>query len=99
MEGAKLVKGVDAGGLRWYMDGKSVHAGTELEILLGLNYKYDPDSGLSPKVVDFEKVWIPVRLEFDYGKGVALAYWPVHEANMFSEVPETALFRWPGGSR
>ena len=69
-----------------------IHAGTGLEILLALNPKYTERG----EVIDFEAVWMPVRLEFEFGPkdGRALAYWPVHAANMFSEVSEGAQFRW-----
>jgi len=93
MNGSKLIKGVDAGGVRWYLDGESVHAGTDLEVLLQLDTKYDERGA----VVDFTPVWIPVRLEFDFDVGKALMFWPTPGSDYAkSEVPEGALFRWPG---
>lgn len=93
MEGANLIKGVDAGGVRWFLDGKPVHAGTELEILLELHRKFDHDTG---KEIDFTPHWVPVRLEFDFRDGKALAYWPTRgNWEMFSEVKEGVIFRWP----
>jgi hypothetical protein len=93
MEGSKLIKGNDAGGIRWFLDGEPVHAGTTLEILLELNTRFD-ESG---RVVGFTPLWVPVRLEFEFDTdGRALMFWPSHGSNYAkSEVLDGVRFRWP----
>lgn len=93
--GHRLIKGVDAGGVRWFLNGKPVHAGTELEILLALNPKY-PELGGDP--IDFEPLWVPVQIVFDFcADNQAIAVWPTCSAHMSSVVSENARFRWPIG--
>jgi hypothetical protein len=58
MEGSNLMKGVDGGGTRWYLNGESVHAGTGLDLLLELEPKYDSDTG---DMVDFKPLWLLVE--------------------------------------
>lgn len=92
MEGSNLIKGVDAGGVRWFLDDEPVHAGTGLEILLELEPKYAPEGQL----LDFKPMWIPVRLEFEFDTGKALVFWPTSGMDeLRSEVLPAARFRWP----
>lgn len=81
--GYPLEFGVDAEGIRWFLDEKAVHSGTSLEILLDL--------------VDTK--WLLVRIEFDYYRKVAIIYWPVKDCvELKSELKgeiDRPLFRWP----
>jgi hypothetical protein len=106
--GAPLVKGTDDGGLRWFLDGQPVTAGTSLELCVERNRRLcprcrDEDGDTSKRCPDCngrgvvsEPDWLLVRLEFDYHRQVALAYLPTLGCRgMHSEVLEGARFRWP----
>jgi hypothetical protein len=103
-----LLKGIDAGGLRWFLDGQPVPAGTSLELHVERDRRFcpscrDEDDDTAKhcptcggRGVVSELDWLLVRLEFDCHRQVALAYLPTLGCRgMHSEVLEGARFRWP----
>jgi hypothetical protein len=106
--GGPLLKGIDAGGLRWFLDGQPVTAGTSLELCVERDRRFCPSCRdedhdtakhcptCGGRGVVSELDWLLVRLEFDYPRQVALAYLPTLGCRgMHSEVLEGARFRWP----
>jgi hypothetical protein len=106
--GAPLVKGKDEGGLRWFLDGAPVHAGTGLDLCIETKAKVCSTCSH----VDWptaqtcstcggrgrlpEYGWLPVRLEFNHFEQQALAYLPTAGSwDMFTVVGDGARFRWP----
>jgi hypothetical protein len=81
-----LVLGTDAGGLRHFLAGQSVHAGTALELRL-------PDERWV--VIRYEWNWDPAVRPLAYlalgGRGEEMGYAPVVEFSL----PERAELRWP----
>jgi hypothetical protein len=106
--GSPLVKGEDAGGLRWFLDGKPVHAMTFLELCLetrsepcptcsGIDWPIERDCSTCGNLRRLaEYGWMLVRLEFDPFQQQALAYLPTAGTwDMYAIVREGAHFRWP----
>lgn len=95
---AALVAGSDAGGRRWFLQDRPVHAGTGLEMGIVLDYEWVESEGRDRPI---RWLWLSVRLEFDYSNGHAEAYIPTAGGfrHLHGRVPDGVLFRWPKSKR
>ena len=100
-----MIEGSDAGGRRWFLDDRPVHAGTGLELLCESNRRPCPDCGDGCPSCDergflFDPLWLRVRAEFDYHRGCALLYLPtVGSWDTCCEAKPGLRFRWPARDR
>jgi len=89
MQVSNLTKGRDGGGVRWFLDGEPIHAGTGLEILLEI----DPEGATDRS--RHKPLWVPVRFETDL-EDRAFIHWPnAGQDELRSEVRDHLCFRWP----
>jgi len=89
----RLVLGVDGGGPRWFVDGKPVHCGSELEVWCP-NAHGAPGRAGAWLAVRFEMEGAHPALYFTVGQGTRLVARSVDPANE-AAVWERVDVRWP----
>lgn len=104
-EGASLVKGSDAGGVRWFLDGRPVQAGTGLELATldrlgrcetcegeGLTRGGETCAACGGAGDRTSTRWTPVR--FETSGDTAWLYLRTHGVDFAAPVPAGARLRW-----
>jgi len=103
--GAPLVCGRDAGGVRWFLAGRPVHAGTGLELLTEIEAaRCDCNGNGCPKCGGrcwrYSPLWLRCRFETGVdpdGSPVGWLYLPVHGGDPRVAVGPAMRCRWPKG--
>ena len=101
--GAPLVCGADAGGVRWFLEDRPVHAGTGLELLTeidGAPCDCDGDGCAlcGGRCWRYSPLWLRVRFESGAGEDRGPIGWlhlPVHGADARVLVGPSMRCRWP----
>ena len=101
--GAALICGSDPGGVRWFLDGRPVHAGTGIELLVGIDPTRCGCGGDGCLLCGgacwrYSPLWLRCRFETgrdDDGAPIGWLHLPVHGASSRVLAAPSMRCRWP----